>query len=102
MLHLLHKAPAPVAESAASQLSSTREGAAPVLISEQEVIFNTAAARSIAPPAAIHHHWPGTRLTAAIRHFHIGLPEPRPIYPHVFPRASYFDTARMSREMDRL
>ena len=122
MLHLLPKLhslpdrPVPDVEPASAAASmrinrlgthkttvdSPRDASTPVLISEQEVIFNTAAARSIAPPAAIHHHWPGTRLTAAIRHFHIGLPEPRPIYPHVFPRASYFDTARMSREMDRL
>jgi hypothetical protein len=72
---------------------------APVLISEQEVVFTTAAA-ALVPPATTHRHFPGTRLFAAIRHIHIALPEPRPIYPRL--EASYFESPRMSRLMDHL
>jgi hypothetical protein len=72
---------------------------APVLISEQEVVFTTAAA-ALVPPATTHRHFPGTRLFAAIRHIHIALPEPRPIYPRL--ETSYFESPRMSRLMDRL
>jgi hypothetical protein len=72
---------------------------APVLISEQEVVFNTAAA-ALVRPAPTHRHWPGTTLFAAVRRIHIALPEPRPIYPRR--EASYFDSARMSRLMDHL
>jgi hypothetical protein len=79
---------------------------APVLISEQEVVFTTAAAvfttaaAALVPPATTHRHFPGTRLFAAIRHIHIALPEPRPIYPRL--EASYFESPRMSRLMDHL
>jgi hypothetical protein len=72
---------------------------APVLISEQEVVFTTAAA-ALVPSATTHRHFPGTRLFAAIRHIHIALPEPRPIYPRL--EASYFESPRMSRLMDHL
>jgi hypothetical protein len=72
---------------------------APVLITEQEIVVTTAAA-ALVRPAPTHRHWPGTTLFAAIRHIHIALPEPRPIYPRR--EASYFDSARMSRLMDHL
>lgn len=71
----------------------------PVLITEQEVLFSTASA-VLVPPATTRRHWPGTRFIAAIRHIHIALPEPRPIYPRL--GGGYFDSARMSREMDHL
>jgi hypothetical protein len=71
---------------------------APVLITEEEVVFNTAAA-ALVPPATTRHHRLGTWV-AAIGRIHIGLPPPRPIYPRR--AASYFDDARMSREMDHL
>jgi len=72
---------------------------APILITEQEVLFNTAAA-TLVRPATNPRHWPGTALFAAGRRIHIRLPEPRPIYPRL--ERSYFETARMSRLMDRL
>ena len=72
---------------------------APVLITEKEVTFNTAAA-ALAPPATTPRHWPGTTLIAAMAHIHVGLPAPRPIRPRR--EASYFVTARMSRLMDHL
>jgi hypothetical protein len=68
-------------------------------MTEQEVLFKTAAALSV-PPATTHHHWPGTGFITAIGHIHIQLPEPRPIYPRR--EASYFDAARMSRMMEHL
>ncbi len=71
----------------------------PVLITEQEVVFTTAAA-ALAPSGAVHRHRPGTRGFAAIRHIHIALPEPRPIYARR--EVSYFESARMSRLMDHL
>ncbi|KZS81612.1 hypothetical protein [Mycobacterium persicum] len=69
-----------------------------VLITEQQVLFSSAAA--IAAPATTHHRGLGTTLMAAIGHIHIRLPEPRPIYPRR--ETSYFEAARMSREMDHL
>lgn len=99
MLHLLSKPAAPDVGPAPAAVSSTRHGSAPVLISEQEVIFNTASARSL-PPATTHRHWWGTTLFAAVRRIHIALPEPRPVYPRLEP--GYFEGARMSRQMDRL
>jgi hypothetical protein len=71
---------------------------APVLITEQEVLFNTAAA-TLVQPATTHRRWPGITF-AAVRRIHIRLPDARPVYPRV--ETSYFETARMSRLMDRL
>jgi len=45
----------------------------PVLISEQEVVFSTAAA-ALVPPETTPRHWRGTTLIAAIGRIHIGLP----------------------------
>jgi hypothetical protein len=71
----------------------------PVLISEQEVVLSTAAA-ALVPPAATRRRWLGATLIAAVHRIHIGLPEPRPHYPQR--DASYFEAARMSRQMDHL
>jgi hypothetical protein len=98
MSYLLSKPAAPDVEPAPSAVSSTRHTSTAVLISEQEVLFSTALAAT-APPATTHRHWPGTTLVAAIARIHIGLPEPRPCYPR---RDSYFEVARMSRELDHL
>ncbi|EUA05870.1 hypothetical protein I546_5856 [Mycobacterium kansasii 732] len=70
----------------------------PVLVSEQRVLFSSAAA--LAAPATTHHRGLGTTVLAAIGHIHIRLPEPRPAYPRR--ETSYFEAARMSREMDHL
>src|SRR6478735_2706789 len=101
MLHLLppkvHSLPKPVAadvELAPSAVSSALPASAPVLITEQEVLFKTAAALSV-PPRTTHRHWPGAAVITAIGHIHIRLPEPRPIYPRR--EASYFEAGRMSR-----
>jgi hypothetical protein len=68
------------------------EAQPPVLITEQEVVFGTAAA---VRPRSI----PTTRrmigvLRAALR--------PPPPQPHYARRAAYLERAAMSREMDRL
>ncbi len=99
MLHLLSKTAAPGVGPAFTPVSGTRHASTPALISEQEVVFSTAAA-AILSPATTHGHWRVTRLIAAIGHIHIGLPEPRPLYPRR--EASYFEGARMSRQMDHL
>ncbi|MCW2655317.1 MAG: hypothetical protein QOE41_2078 [Mycobacterium sp.] len=85
--------------SASFTNESTQSTTTRVLVTEQEVVFGTAAA-VLVPPATTHRHWPGTRLIAAVGRIHIRLPEPRPIYPRW--EASYFEVARMSRAMDHL
>jgi hypothetical protein len=99
MLHPLSKPAAPSGWPASAPVSGTRHASTPVHISEQEVVFSTAAA-ALLTPATTHRHWRATRLMAAISHIHIGLPEPRPLYPRR--EASYFEGARMSRQMDHL
>jgi hypothetical protein len=98
-LHSLPKPPAPDVEPAPSAVSSTPPASAPVLITEQEVVFKTAAALSVPRPKN-YRHWPGAAFITAIGHIHIRLPEPRPIYPRC--EASYFETGRMSRLMEHL
>jgi hypothetical protein len=98
MLHLLTNLTADVGP-APSSVCSKQHTSTPVLITEQEVVFTTAAT-ALQPPATPDHHWRATRLVALIGHVHIGLPEPRPHYPHR--EASYFESARMSRQMDHL
>jgi hypothetical protein len=68
---------------------------APVFITAQEVVFNTAAAMS-SPPASISR-----RLIDAIRVVGAAL-QPRPARRHNPQRNSYLEHARMAREMDRL
>ncbi len=113
MLHLLPKRPAPDVESVSAAVSRSidrldmhqmtvdpaRESSTPVLISEQEVLFNTAVAAAVSP-ATTHRRWRVTTLFAAVRLIHIALPEPRPNYPRR--EAGYFEAARMSRHMDHL
>jgi hypothetical protein len=94
MLHLLTNFRAAPSSACSEQHTST-----PVLITEQEVVFTTAAT-ALRPPATTDRHWHATRLVAAIGHIHIGLPGPQPHYPHR--EASYFESARMSRQMEHL
>jgi len=98
MFHLLSKPAAPDVQAVPSAVDSTQRTPTPVLITEAEVAFNTAAA--LVPPATTPRHWPGPTPIAAIRHIRIALPEPRPHYPRRDP--SYFEAARMSRLMDHL
>lgn len=71
-----------------------RTNATPVLISEQQVAFLTAAAISV--PAPARRRW----LVTAISYIHVALPKPRPVPARH--EGSYFETARLSREMDHL
>jgi hypothetical protein len=66
----------------------------PVLITEQEVMFGTAAALSPRSTPITRRMLGGLRVAAAT----VRPPPPRPNYA----RASYIERARMSREMDRL
>jgi hypothetical protein len=99
MSHVLPRyTAAPGGGSAPSAAGTTQCGSTPVLVTEQEVAFSTAAAISAAP-ATVHRRWPGATLTAAIGRI-LTLPEPRPHYARREP--TYFEAARMSREMDHL
>ena len=99
MLHLLRKPAAPDVELVAPAMISTREAREQVLITQQEVLFKTAAALSV-PPAMMHRYRAAAAVITSIRHIHLRLPEPRPICPRHEP--SYFDAARMSRLMEHL
>lgn len=72
------------------------QSGAHVLITEQDVVLSTAAARAAAPVG----HRRGTRIMAAIGHFRIRLPEPRTVYPRR--ESYYFEATRMARMMDHL
>jgi hypothetical protein len=98
MMHLLSKPAAPDVAPTSTSVSHTQGTSAPVLITEQEVVFNTAAA-TFDPPVRIPPRWRGTKLVAAIGRIHLALPEP-PQYLHREP--IYFEDARMSRQMDHL
>ena len=87
---------APEVGSAPSGVGNTQRGPTPVLVTEQEVAFSTAAA--ISAPATPRRR-PGATLTAAIGRI-LTLLEPQPHYPRREP--NYFEAARMSREMDHL
>jgi hypothetical protein len=74
----------------------------PVLITEQEVVFSTAAAVSV-PPATTRHCRLGATLVASIQRIRMFLTttaQPRRHYPAR--ECIYMETARMSRQMDRL
>ena len=68
---------------------------APALISQQEVMFSTAAALSSRPRSI------SRRVIDAIRVVGAALNRP-PSRRHHPQRMSYFEQSRMSREMDRL
>jgi hypothetical protein len=68
------------------------EAQPPVLITEQEVVFGTAAA---VRPRSI----PTTRRMIGVLRAALQPPPPRPHYAR---RAAYLERAAMSREMDRL
>jgi hypothetical protein len=67
---------------------------APVFITEQEVLFSTAAAMSLRPASI------SRRLIDAIRVVGAALHRP-PARRHYPPRRSYLELSRMAREMDR-
>jgi hypothetical protein len=68
---------------------------APAFISQQQVVFSTAAARSSRPTTI------SRRLIDAIRGVSAALYRP-PAQRHYLSRSSYLEHSRMAREMDRL
>jgi hypothetical protein len=80
-------------------VDSAPDASTPVLISEQEVLFNTAVAAWVSP-ATTRRHWSGAAVITPIGHIHLRLPEPRPVYPRR--EAGYFEGGRMSRMMEHL
>ena len=72
---------------------------APALITEQEVVFSTAAAI----PARRTRAWTPASIAAAVRGvFATSSADARPERRHYPPRATYLEYSRMAREMHRL
>ena len=93
--------PAPPAisdtESGPPTAACTLRKHAPVLITENQVAFSTAAA---APVGSGRRRWLDTILVGGLGRILTALTKPRPHYPRR--EHAYFETARMSRAMDRL
>ena len=70
---------------------------APILITENQVAFATAAA---APAPTTRRRWLDTTLISRLGRILTALTRPRPLYPHR--ELAYFEAGRMSRAMDRL
>ena len=70
---------------------------APVLVTENQVVFSTAAA---APVGSTRRRWLDTILMGGLGRILIALTQPRPHHPRR--QLAYFEAARMSRAMDRL
>src|ERR1700735_859626 len=84
-------------ESGPPTAACTLRKHAPVLITENQVAFSTAAA---APLASIRRRWLGTTLLGGLGRILTALTQPR---PHQKRRGlAYLEAARMSRAMDRL
>jgi hypothetical protein len=84
-------------ESGRPTAACTLRKHAPVLITENQVAFSTAAA---APVASTRRRWLGTTLLGGLGRILIALTQPRPRQPRR--QLAYFEAARMSRAMDRL
>jgi hypothetical protein len=70
----------------------------PVLVTENQIAFCTAAA---APVGSTRRRWLGTTLMGGLGRILTALTQPRPpLYPRR--ELAYFEAGRMSREMDRL
>ena len=96
-----HVTPAPLAtsdtESRPLTAASTLRKHAPVLITENQVAFSTAAA---APVGSTRRRWLDTTLMGGLGRILTALTQPRPHHPRR--QLAYFEAARMSRAMDRL
>jgi hypothetical protein len=96
-----HVTPAPLAtsdtESVPLTAPSTLRKHTPVLITENQVGFSTAAA---APVGSTRRRWLDTALMGGLDRILTALTQPRPLYRRREP--AYFEAARMSRAMDRL
>ncbi len=87
--------PEDVGHSTAQSSTKGATSPAPVLITEQEVLFGTRAAASLLR-ASLPHRFIGAVRTAATS---LRLPPPR---KHYFTDLGYLEQSRMGREMDRL
>ena len=74
----------------------TRQEPAPVLITEQQVMFGTAVAGSAPRPRT------GNRTARVLRQLLWALPAPPLPRPHYASRNDYLERSRMAREMYRL
>jgi len=96
-----HVTPAPLAtsdtESVPVTAACTLRKHVPVLITENQVAFSTAAAR---PVASTRRRWLDTTLMGGLGRILTALSRPRPLYPRR--ELAYFEAGRMSRAMDRL
>jgi hypothetical protein len=96
-----HVTPAPLATSHTElgppTAASTLRKHAPVPVTENQVAFSTAAA---APVGSTRRRWLDTTLVGGLGRILSALTQPRPLYPRREP--AYFESARMSRAMDRL
>ena len=80
-----------------SQLITALRKHAPVLVTENQVAFSTAAA---APVGSTRRRWLDTTLMCGLGRILTALTQPRPLYPRR--ELAYLEAARMSRAMDRL
>jgi hypothetical protein len=96
-----HVTPEPLAtsdtESGPPTAAGTPRKHAPVLITENQIAFATAAA---APVGSTRRPWLYTTLMAGLGRILIALTQPRAHQPRR--QLAYFEAARMSRAMDRL
>ena len=96
-----HVTPAPLAtsdtEPGPPTAAPTLRKHTPVLVTENQIAFCTAAA---APVGSTRRRWLDTTLMGGLGRILTALTQPRPLYPRREP--DYFEAARMSREMDRL
>jgi hypothetical protein len=96
-----HMTPTPLArsdtESGPSTTASPPRKHAPVLITEHQVAFSTAAA---APVGSTRRRRLDTILMGGLGRVLTALTRPRPLYPRR--ELAYFEAGRMSRAMDRL
>jgi hypothetical protein len=98
---------APVVRGGVSLTDGVWESAepsrAPILVTEQEVVFSTWAAVSLPRRKTTRRLTDATRVVAASlrRMFLTSTVRPRPARRHYPPRSSYFEHALMAREMHR-
>jgi hypothetical protein len=96
-----HVTSAPLAtsdtESAPPTAAWTLRERAPVLVTENQVAFSTAAA---APVGSTRRRRLATAVMGGFGRILTALTRPRPVYPRR--ELAYFEAARLSRAMDRL
>ena len=96
-----HVIPAPLAasdtEPGPPTAAPTLRKHTPVLVTENQVAFSTAAAR---PVASTRRRWLDPILMCGLGRIRTALTQPLPHHPRR--ELAYFEAARMSRAMDRL